>query len=88
MKNSNYICDMKNKYKIGQLVEDRLSNKRGIISEFEIFGDVILYYFIGGGALPENRLILEGVKGLNNFLNKTNDEKNEIWENIFTIHGL
>jgi len=38
--------------------------------------------------LPQNRLRLKGVKGLTNFLNKTNDEKNEIWDTIFTEHGL
>jgi len=79
---------MKNKYNIGEVVEDRQSNQKGTIKDYEQFDDIILYYFDEGGALPENRLLLEGVKGLNNFLNKTNDEKNEIWKTIFVNHGL
>ena len=79
---------MKNKYNIGQIVEDRQSDKKGTIREYEFFGDVILYYFEEGGALPENRLLLKGSKGLTNFLNKTNEEKNEIWETIFSKYGL
>jgi len=79
---------MKIRYNIGEVVEDQLSNKCGTISEYENFGDVILYYFEEGGALPQNRLRLKGVKGLTNFLNKTNDEKNEIWKTIFDNHGL
>ena len=79
---------MKNKYNIGEVVEDRQSEQKGTIKDYEEFDDLILYYFDEGGALPENRLLLEGVKGLNNFLNKTNDEKNSIFERYFTGFNL
>ena len=73
---------MKNKYNIGEVVEDRQSELYGTIKEYESFDGMILYYFEEGGALPEHRLLLKGVKGLTNFLNKSNEEKNKIWEDI------
>ena len=79
---------MNNKYNIGEVVEDRQSEQKGTIKDYEQFDDLILYYFDEGGALPENRLILEGVKGLNNLLNKTDDEKNSIFERYFTGFNL
>ena len=79
---------MKNRYVIGEVVEDQESKKWGTIKDFEFFGDLILYYFKEGGALPEHRVRLKGVKGLSNFLNKTNEEKNQIWDTIFNNHGL
>jgi len=79
---------MNNKYNIGEVVEDRQSKQKGTIKDYEQFDDLILYYFDEGGALPENRLLLEGVKGLNNFLNKTDDEKNSIFERYFTVFNL
>mgnify|MGYP001089517301 CR=1 FL=1 len=79
---------MNNKYNIGEVVEDRQSSLKGTIKEYEQYDDVILYYFEEGGALPENRLLLKGVKGLTNFLNKTNDEKNKIWEDVFPIDWI
>jgi|TARA_R110000782_G_C14531062_1_gene382436 hypothetical protein len=74
---------MKNKYNIGEVVEDKVSDLKGTIREFEVFDDLILYYFEEGNALPENRLYLHGVKGLTNFLNKTDEEKNKFWEDVF-----
>ncbi len=53
---------MNNKYNIGEVVEDRQSSLKGTIKEYEQYDDVILYYFEEGGALPENRLLLKGVK--------------------------
>lgn len=79
---------MNNKYNIGEVVEDRQSEQKGTIKDYEQFDNLILYYFDEGGALPENRLLLEGVKGLNNFLNKTDDEKNSIFERYFTGFNL
>ena len=79
---------MKNKYILGEVVEDRSSNMWGTIKDFEVFDDMVLYYFKEGGALPEHRLRLKGTTGLSNFLNKTNEEKNKIWETIFRHHNL
>ncbi len=79
---------MNNKYNIGEVVEDRQSSLKGTVKEYEQYDDIILYYFEEGGALPENRLLLKGVKGLNNFLNKANEKKNKIWEDVFHIDWI
>ena len=82
-----YICNMENKYNIGDVIEDRYSKKFGVIKDFEVFDDMVLYYLNEGGALPENRVYLKGVKSIVSFLNKTNQEKNQVWEKLFKKHG-
>ena len=76
---------MNNKYNIGESLEDKETDYFGVIEDIEEVGGVTLYYFEDGKVLPEERVSLKGVKGMRNlinFINKPEDEKNKIWEDI------
>jgi len=57
---------MKIKYQVNQNVKVRGKNKKLIITDFEIFENVILYYTNDGGAYPEDKLENYLCKNLNN----------------------
>ena len=77
---------MNNKYNIGESLEDKETDYFGTIENIEEVSGVTLYYFEDSKVLPEERVNIKGVKGMRsliNFLNKTDEEKNEFWEDIF-----
>lgn len=82
---------MKNKYDIGESLEDKETDYFGVIEDIEEVDCVTLYYFEDGKVLPEERVSLKGVKGMRNvinFINLTEDEKNKISEEALEKVGL
>ena len=67
---------MENVYQIDEKVQDRITNEIKTISEFEKIGNIILYYFKEGGALPQNRLQPPFLSILIRLNNLTDKEKN------------
>ena len=82
---------MNNKYEIGESLEDKETDYFGVVVDYEVVGDVILYYFEDGHALPEHRVTLKGVKGMRNlieFIQKPEEEKNEYIRNVFKKYEI
>jgi hypothetical protein len=82
---------MKNKYNIGDSLEDKKTNYFGVVKDYEVVGDIILYYFEDGIAIPEHQVTLKGVKGMRNFIEfiqKPEEEKNEYVKKIFKGHEI
>jgi hypothetical protein len=66
---------MKNKHKIGDIVESRGGLKKYTIKDFEVFDNLVLYYFNEGGALPENEIRTQGYYGISKILKTSEQEK-------------
>jgi hypothetical protein len=63
---------MKTKYQVNQKVKVKGGIKNFIITDFEIFEDIILYYTDDGGAYPEDKLENYLCENLNNQNEKFN----------------
>jgi hypothetical protein len=73
---------MKTNYKIGEIVEINNSNETVKITDFEFFGDLILYYTDNGKAYPEGELNQVGVNSITELLNTSGEEKNRQYQEI------
>ena len=82
MKNSNYICDMKNKYNIYESVYDYHTKEIKTVKEFEVFDDMILYYFIEGGASPEKYVQHPNFKVMSDIISIPMEEKQKQINNV------
>ena len=67
------------KYKINDIVETEVKGKLKTLTivDFEIFGELILYYTNDGKAYPQGCLKLAGYKGLSYFLFASDEEKDK-----------
>lgn len=66
---------MKPIYKINDTVEIDKTNKSVKIIDFEIFGDLILYYTNDNKAYPENALNHVGVNSIYELLSVTDEKR-------------
>jgi hypothetical protein len=66
---------MKNKHKIGDIVESRGDLKKYIIKDYEVFNNLVLYYFNEGGALPENEIRTQGYFAISKIFKTSEQEK-------------
>jgi len=67
---------MKNKYVIGESVEDTNTLKTYKIKDYESFGEMVLYYFEDGTALPEKDIKVKGFTMIKEIISIPNEEKN------------
>lgn len=74
-------------YKINDTVEINNTDKFVKIIDFEIFDGLILYYTSDKSAYPEDELNPEAYNFFNNFISKTNEEKNKMFSDILEKHG-
>ena len=66
---------MKNKYNINESVYDCRTKEVKTIKDFEFFESMILYYFDGGGASPESKLLSPIFMEFMNVVNTSIEEK-------------
>ena len=75
------------KYSIDQRVEVKNNSKIVTINDFEVFDGLILYYTSDKSAYPEDELNPEGYNFFNNFISKTDEEKNKLFITMLEKHG-
>jgi hypothetical protein len=67
-------------YYINQKVEINNTSKIVTIIDFEVFGDLILYYTDDKSAYPEGELNQIGFYAINKILNTSREEKNRQYQ--------
>lgn len=73
---------MKNKYNINESVYDCRTKEVKTIKDFEFFESMILYYFDGGGASPESKLLSPIFMEFMNVVNTSMEEKEKEIYNV------
>jgi hypothetical protein len=73
---------MKNKYNINESVYDCKTKEVKTIKDFEFFESMVLYYFDGGGASPESKLLSPIFMEFMNVVNTSMEEKEKEIDNV------
>jgi hypothetical protein len=73
---------MKNKYNINESVYNCKTKEVKTIKDFEFFESMVLYYFDGGGASPESKLLSPIFMEFMNVVNTSMEEKEKEIDNV------